>query len=179
LRESFAELNGAGGNHGFEVLAVVFDLQFEMMLMEGALQAGKDGVFLKRFDEVVVCAGAHGLDTDIDVVHTGGDQERDVRVGTADVREEFDTAKARHLEVGNDGIEALVLQSDEGVFPGGSGSAVETGWAEHQREKFAGCALVVNGKNADDWGMARRGGGEGGLLRRGERVVKNGHGETA
>jgi hypothetical protein len=145
LGKSFAKLNGAVGNHIFEMLTVVFDLPFEMMLMEGVLKAGKDGVFVKRFDEVVVCSGAHGLDTHIDVVHTSGDQECDMRIGTADVSEELHSAKARHLEVRDDGIEALMLQSREGGFAGGGGSAVETRGPEHQGEEFAGSALVVDG----------------------------------
>ena len=162
LGKSFAELNGAAGNHVFEVLTVVFELPFEVMLMEGVFETGKDGVFVKRFDEVVVCSRAHGLDTHIDVVHTSRDEECDVRIGTADMSEKLHTAKARHLQVGDDGIEALMLQSGKGVFAGGGGSAVEAGGPEHQGEKFAGSALVVDGKNADDRGMGRRVGGVGG-----------------
>ena len=42
-----------------------------------------DGAFLKRFDEIVVGAAAHGLNTHFHVVHARGDQKCHVRIGLA------------------------------------------------------------------------------------------------
>jgi hypothetical protein len=85
--ESFTQLTSALGHHFFKVLAVVYYLPFEMPLMESTLETSKDGSFPQRFDEIVVRARAHGLHTHIDVVHTRGDEESDVRIGSADLDE--------------------------------------------------------------------------------------------
>ncbi len=50
------KLLGTFGDHLFEMLAVVFDLLFELPLMQGTLKARHDDTFQKRFDEIVVCA---------------------------------------------------------------------------------------------------------------------------
>jgi hypothetical protein len=116
LLESFPQLEGAVRNHVFEMLAVVFDLLLKILLVKGALQAGDDSTLDKRFDEIVVRAGAHGLDANFHVVHTGSDQERHVRMAAANLGKKFQATDAGHLQVGNDGIEDLVLQNAEGFF---------------------------------------------------------------
>src|SRR5467141_2532320 len=52
--ESRLQLRGALHNHLLKMQAVVFDLLFELPLMQGALEARHDDTFQKRFDEIVV-----------------------------------------------------------------------------------------------------------------------------
>ncbi len=136
LVQSFAELDGAGGNHFFEMLAVVFDLPFEAALMKGALQAGQDGVFMKRLDQIVVGTGTHGLNAHIDVVHAGGDQEGDVRIGPANFGEEFEATDTGHLEIGNYSIESLGSQSRKSLCAVTGGSAVEDRRPQHEGDEL-------------------------------------------
>jgi hypothetical protein len=77
--------------------------------VEGALKAGNDGTLQKRLDEVVVRAGTHGLHTHFYVVDTGRDEECHVRIAAASLGEKLQASNARHLEVGNDGVKALLL----------------------------------------------------------------------
>jgi hypothetical protein len=142
-------LHGAVGNHFFEVLAVAFDLLFEMTLMKGAFEAGKEGVFMKRFDKIVVGAGAHGVDTHIDVVHPRGDQERNVRIGTANMSKELEAADTGHLEIGNYGIESLSLQSLKSFGAVTGGGAVEGRRPQHDGDEPRSGLLIVDGEYAD------------------------------
>src|SRR5579859_1183045 len=126
LAESVMKPASAFYNHFFEMLTVVLDLQFQLPLVEGTLQAYADRTFPKRFDEVVVRAAAHGLHADLEVVNTGGDQERHVRVRAAYLGEQFQTADSGHLKVGDNRIESLALQSHKGFFAAGGGRAVKS-----------------------------------------------------
>jgi hypothetical protein len=156
LLERFAELDGAIGDHFLETQAVVLDLLLKMPFVESTLKAGKDGILRKRLDQIVVSAVAHGSYTDVDVVNAGGDEKGHVRVGLANAGEEFETAHARHFEVGNDGIESLALESHEGFLSRGRGRARIIRRAQHHREEFRGGAFVVDSQDADDGGMGRR-----------------------
>src|SRR5438445_996891 len=89
LLESRLELLSAFRDHFFKVLAIVFDLLFKLALVKGAFEAGHDGTFPERFDKIVVRATAHRLHAYVHVIHTGGDQERHVRMAPPDFRQEF------------------------------------------------------------------------------------------
>src|SRR5271163_1891940 len=116
LLESLAKLASAIRDHFFEMMAVVFDLLLEILLVKGTLQAGNDGTLDKRFNEIVVRAGAHGLHTNFDVIHACSYHERQVGIAAANLGKKLQPTDAGHLEVGNDRIEALALQSQQGLF---------------------------------------------------------------
>src|ERR1700722_15938757 len=137
LLESLSQLACALGNHFFEMLAVVFDLLFEISLMKGTFQAGEHSAFQKRFDEIVVRAGTHGLHSYFHVVHPSGDQECYVRMGAANVGQEFEPRDTGHLEIGNNGIEVLSLQSRKGFFPTSGGSTGERRGGQNDGEELA------------------------------------------
>jgi len=158
--------------------AVVLDLAFEMALLKCPLETGKNGILMKRFDKIVVGTGAHGLHTDIDVVDTCGDQEGNVRKGMANVREELEATDAGHLEIRNDGVKALALQSHEGLFACSGRGTAECGWGKHKSEKFAGGALVVDSEDPDDRGMLRPDRFRVGLVSSRKRSVSSGHGKS-
>jgi hypothetical protein len=71
-----------------------------------------------------------------------------VRVAAANLGEEFHTADAGHVEVGNDRTESLAPQSQKGFLTAGGGGAVKSGWTQHEGEKLASRKIVINGKNA-------------------------------
>jgi hypothetical protein len=175
LLKSFAELEGTVGDHFFEMQAVVFHLLFEVPLVERTLEARKYGVFMKRFDKIVIGTTAHRLHAHIDVVHTRGDQEGDVRIGMANVCEELEASDTGHLEVGDDGIKAVALQSLEGFFAGASGGTAVSGRVQHKREKFAGGAFIVYGQDADG---RRNGHTRNDLVLQRIRAVTGGHGRV-
>src|SRR5438270_2277316 len=141
------QLVGARGHHFFEMLAVMLEFLLKVPFMEGVLEAGHDGAFAKRLDEVIVGARTHGFDTDIHVVYTGGHQKRHVRVFVADFHQKFHSTEPRHLQVGNDRVEGLALQGDEGFFRGTSRGAAEGGGRQDEGEEFSGSGLVVDGKD--------------------------------
>src|SRR5579859_272512 len=126
LAESVMKPASAFYNHFFEMLTVVLELPFQLPLVEGTLQAYPDRTFPKRFDEVVVRAAAHGLHADLEVVNTGGDQERHMRVGAANLGEKLHAADPGHLKVGDHSVERLVLQSHKGFFAAGGGRAMKS-----------------------------------------------------
>jgi hypothetical protein len=102
-----------------------------------------------------------------------------MRIGATDLGEEFQAADAGHLEVRNDGVEALVLQSYEGFFARSGGRARERGRLQHDGQKFAGCPLIIDSQNADKgaaiaWYLRRDG-----LANLEKTVVSNGHGYGA
>ena len=134
------------------MLTVVLDLQFELPLVQGTLQAYTDGTFTKRFNEIVVRAAAHGLHADLQVVDAGGDQERHVRVGTANLGKQFQTADPGHLKVGDNGIESLALQSHKGFLAAGGGCAVKSRRRKHQGDELRSSQLIVDGEHADNRG---------------------------
>jgi hypothetical protein len=118
-------------NHFFEMLAVVLDLLFELPLVESTLQTYKDVTFPKRFDEIIVRAAAHGLNADLQVVDAGGDQERHVGVGAANLGEQLQTADSRHLKVRDNSIESLALQSHESFLAARGGRAMKSWRRKH------------------------------------------------
>jgi len=94
------QLPGALRDHFFKVLTVVFDLSFELPLVQCALEACQDGAFLERFNEIVVRTAPHRSHTHVDIIHTGGDQKRHMRMEAAYFGEQLHTTDARHVEVG-------------------------------------------------------------------------------
>ena len=152
-----AQLVRALGNHFFQVLAVVFDFLLQPSFAQSVVEAGDDRAFAERLDKIVVGAGAHGFDTHVHVVNTSSDEERHVRMSVTNFREKFHATEARHLKVGNDGVERLALQSYEGFFGSASGSAAKCRRREDEREKPGSRRFIVNGKNASRRSAAMRG----------------------
>src|SRR5208282_4659191 len=150
LLESFTQLAGAVSDHFFEMQAVIFNLLFQMPFVKGPLEAGNDSALQKRLDEIIVRAGAHGLNTHLDVVHTGGDQKSHVRIAAANLGKKFQAADTRHLEVGNDGVKAIALQNPEGFLAGSGSRAGKERWPQHYGEESASGPFIVDGKYADD-----------------------------
>jgi hypothetical protein len=175
LLERLAELDCAVGNHLFEALAVGFDLLLEMPFVEGTLKAGKDSTLRKGLDEIVVGTEAHSSHAHVDVVDARSDHEGHVRVQLANTGQELEARHPRHFEVGNDGIEALALESDEGFVAAAGGGAGISGRTQHHRKKFGSGALVVDRQDAYDGRLARGVHTKGGLGLRGKRAVNEGH----
>jgi hypothetical protein len=109
-------LSGAFHDHLFEMLTIVFDLLFEMPLMQGALKACQYGAFLKRLNKIVIRARTHCLHAYIHVIDARGHQERHIGIMAASFDQKLHAANSRHAKVGDDGIESLALQGHEGFF---------------------------------------------------------------
>jgi hypothetical protein len=103
---------------------------------------------LERFNEIVVRTAPHRSHTHVDIIHTGGDQKRHMRMEAAYFGEQLHTTDARHVEVGNDRIELLALQSRQSFLATAGSGALESGRAQDEGEKLASSRFIVNGKNA-------------------------------
>src|SRR5271155_1519402 len=57
--ESSEQLPSALGNHFFEVLSVIRDLALKPLLVQRIVDAGHDGAFVERFNQVVISAAPH------------------------------------------------------------------------------------------------------------------------
>ena len=148
LLEGALQLPGALRDHFFKALTVVFDLSFELPLVQCALEACQDRAFPQGFNEIVVRTAPHRSHTHVDIIHTSGDQKRHMRMESAYFGEELHTTDARHMEVGNDRIELLVLQSRQSFLATAGSGALESGRAQDEGEKLASSRFIVDGKNA-------------------------------
>src|SRR6202040_701733 len=92
------------------------------------------------------------FNTHFHVVQPSGNQECNVRVGTANLGEELEAADAGHLKIGDYGIEWLALRSYKGFVTSRGGAAAVRWGPQHYGKKFRGCAFVVDGENADNGG---------------------------
>jgi len=92
-------------------------LLVELSPAQGALQACNNNGFQKRFDEVVVRAGTHGLYANFHVVDTGSKEEGYIRMPTASLSKKLHAANAGHTKIGDNSVEFLSLKSRNGFFP--------------------------------------------------------------
>ena len=106
---------GAGANHFFEALVVVLGFFERLAMIEGALDGVEQLVALKRLEQVVVCAAAHGVDSHADVVN-GGDHD-DGKIGLEGVNalEQGDAADVVHDDVSEHQVEGVHLENFESV----------------------------------------------------------------
>jgi hypothetical protein len=149
-------LPSAFPNHLLEVNAVVLDLLFELTLPYGALETHHHGTLPERFYKIVVGPTTHRLHSYIHVIHASGDQEDEVRIETANLGEEFHAADPRHVEIGNDGVESLMLQGFESFFAAVGSGTMKGRWAQDDGEEPRSGDLVVHCQDPNGRGLNRR-----------------------
>ena len=71
-----------------------------------------------------------------------------MRIAAPDFREELHAADARHMEVGDDRVKSLALQSHKRFFTTAGSGATESRRAQDDREKLASSGIVVDDEHA-------------------------------
>src|SRR5260370_11813336 len=103
------------------MMTVVFNLLFQSLHVQRAVETRQDYVciHLEGLDEIIVCALAHRLDADSDVIYTGDHQENQMGMALLHLRQQLHAGHPRHLQVRNYRIYPMCFEDAERLLAPG------------------------------------------------------------